>query len=142
MTKILSFEDFSAIESLQPEDDGQVFEANEQNIQKLEDAITNKSVCVIDYRGEVAGKVENGIRYIEPFALGTNSAGNIVIRAWLLKGTSRTGKIDPSLVPGWRLYRVDRIFNIDMSHETFTVPRKGYNAQDSKMTDIIISASF
>jgi predicted DNA-binding transcriptional regulator YafY len=119
-----------------------IFEDEQQILTKLEDAINNKFVCIIDYRGETLGKIDNGIRYIEPYVIGTNTRGNTVLRAWMIKGVSRTGKIDPSLVPGWRLYRLDRIFNVDPTLDTFIDPKKGYNAKDSKMSDIIISAKF
>lgn len=119
-----------------------MFEASDQNLQKLTDAINNKTTCIIDYRGESGGKVDNGIRYIEPCVIGTNALGNMLLRAWMLKGVSRTGKIDPSLVPGWRLYRLDRIFNVDDTHENFTTQRKGYNAKDRKMIDVIVSVTF
>lgn len=128
---ILTFNEFFLYESL------------ENNILKLEDAINNKFVCIIDYRGEDKGSVENGIRYIEPYVLGTNRLGNTVLRAWMSKGVSRTGKIDPSLVPGWRLYRVDRMFSITQTLDNIRDARKGYNvARDGKMSDIIASIKF
>lgn len=130
MNYIVSFDEF------------QLFEGSIEKLQKLQDAINNKFVCIIDYRGEVEGKVDNGIRYIEPFVIGANRLGNTLIRAWMIKGVSRTGKIDPSLVPGWRLYLLDRIFNVDTTLENFSTPRKGYNAKDKKMTDIITSVTF
>ena len=128
---ILSFDEYNKI-----------FESFDSNMQHLKDAINNKFVCMIDYRGEINGKVDNGIRYIEPYVIGTNNIGNTLLRAWMIKGVSRTGKIDPSLVPGWRLYRFDRIFNVNSTDEKFTVAKKGYNFKDSKMIDIIISATF
>ena len=132
MSEIVSFDEFTRI-----------FEASQQNLEKLTDAVTNKFICVIDYRGEPDSKglVDSGLRHIEPVVIGTNRLGNTLVRGWLIKGTSRTGKADPSLVPGWRLYRLDRIFNITPTLETFE-ERKGYNSKDRKMTDIIISATF
>lgn len=130
MNYIVSFDEF------------QLFEEFNDKLQKLQDAINNKFICIIDYRGEIGDKVDNGIRYIEPFVIGINRLGNILIRAWMIKGVSRTGKIDPSLVPGWRLYLLDRIFNVDITLEKFSIPRKGYNAKDKKMIDIITSVTF
>jgi len=109
---------------------------------KLEDAITNKFVCTIYYKGERPGLVDDGYRYIEPYALGVNIQGNTVVRGWLIKGTSRSGKRDSSLVPGWRLFRVDRISEINPTLQKFTVPRKGYNSQDSKMSEVTFFADF
>src|SRR5574343_117879 len=119
-----------------------LFESYEQVMQKLEDAINNKFVCIIDYRGEIKGLIDDGIRYIEPYVIGVNRHGNSLLRAWMIKGISRTGRIDPTLVPGWRLYRIDRIFNVNPTLEKFIEPKKGYNEQDKKMTEIEISAKF
>jgi predicted DNA-binding transcriptional regulator YafY len=113
-----------------------------QTMDKLEDAIRNKFVCTIYYKGERRGILEDGYRYIEPYAVGINSRGNTVVRCWLLKGTSRTGKIDPSLVPGWRLFRVDRIASIATTLQQFNAPRKGYNPEDKKMAEVMFSAQF
>ncbi len=108
----------------------------------LKGAITNKFICTIYYRGERKGIVDDGYRYIEPYALGVNSRGNTVVRAWLLRGKSRRGRIDPKQVPGWRLFRIDRIQSISTSLGTYTVPRKGYNAKDSGMTEVMYAANF
>lgn len=108
----------------------------------LKNAIQNKFVCTIYYKGEVKGIVDDGYRYIEPYALGVNQLGNTVLRAWLLKGKSRRGRIDPKQVPGWRLFRVDRIFSISTSLQKYSIPRKGYNADDSGMTEVTFSAKF
>ena len=108
----------------------------------LKNAITNKFICTIYYKGERKGLVDDGYRYIEPYALGVNQKGNNVLRAWLLKGKSRRGRIDPKQVPGWRLFRIDRINSISTSLGTFTVPRKGYNADDNGMTEVMYAAKF
>lgn len=117
-------------------------ESSEEVTTKLENAINNKFVCTIYYRGERRGIVDDGYRYIEPYALGVNKQGNTVVRAWLIKGTSRRGKIDPKQVPGWRLFRLDRISLITPTLQKFTVPQKGYNADDNGMTEVTFSAQF
>jgi predicted DNA-binding transcriptional regulator YafY len=108
----------------------------------LKNAINNKLVCTIYYKGERKGVVDDGYRYIEPYALGVNAKGNTVLRGWLLKGKSRRGRIDPKTVPGWRLFRIDRISSISTSLQAFTAPRKGYNADDNGMTEVMYSAKF
>jgi predicted DNA-binding transcriptional regulator YafY len=113
-----------------------------ENMTKLQDAITNKFVITFYYKGERKGVVDDGYRYVEPYALGVNKHGNTVIRAWLIKGVSRSGKIDPSLVPGWRLFRVDRIGMINPTLQKFTTARKGYNSDDQGMTEVTYSAQF
>jgi len=112
------------------------------NMTLLKNAINNKFVCTIYYRGEQKGLIDDGYRYIEPYALGVNKKGNIVLRAWLIKGKSKRGRIDPKQVPGWRLFRIDRINSISTSLQNFTVPRKGYNADDEHMTEVMYSAKF
>ena len=118
----------------------QLFENTQDTLEEITAAINNHSVCVIDYKGE--SEIEDGIRNIEPYVIGLNDNGNTVLRAWLIDGTSRTGKRDPSLVPGWRLFRLDRIFTVSTSHETFDEPKKGYNPDDKKMSSVTISAQF
>lgn len=112
------------------------------NMEKLESAIDNKFVCTIDYRGEPKTKILPGMRVIEPYALGTDKHGNTLLRAWLIRGYSRSGKINPNLVPGWRLFRVDRMTIVTPSLQKFTVPKKGYTAQDSMMKEVLHSATF
>lgn len=109
---------------------------------KLQDAITNKFVINFYYKGERKGTVDDGYRYVEPYTLGVNKHGNTVLRGWLIKGISRSGKIDPSLVPGWRLFRVDRIEIVSPTLQTFTSSRPGYNSEDKGMTEITFSANF
>jgi predicted DNA-binding transcriptional regulator YafY len=113
-----------------------------ENLTKLQDAISNKFVLTFYYKGESKGVVEDGYRYVEPYALGVNKHGNTVLRAWLLKGVSRSGKLDPTVVPGWRLFRVDRIGMVNPTLQKFTAARKGYNADDQGMTEVTFSAQF
>ena len=131
MLNVLDFDGFSELN-----------ENFDDTMIKLQDAITNKFVCTFYYKGEQKGIVDDGYRYVEPYALGVNKHGNTVLRAWLIKGTSRTGKIDPTLVPGWRLFRVDRIEILNQTLQKFTSPRKGYNADDQGMTEVTYSAQF
>lgn len=108
----------------------------------IKNAINNKFVCTIYYKGERKGLVDDGYRFIEPYAVGVNKQGNTVLRAWLIRGKSRRGRIDPKQIPGWRLFRVDRISSIATSLQKFTVPRKAYNADDEGMTQVMYSAKF
>lgn len=118
-----------------------LYEAFSQMVQKLEDAMSNKFICRIDYRGE-QGNVLNGVRIIEPVALGVDSSGSTLLRAWLIRGVSKTGRVNPRLVPGWRLFRVDRIRTMTPTLEKFSKARKGYNADDSIMSEVMYSVKF
>lgn len=147
MNNILSYDNFikdinENVEVSRETSNVMLFESFSDTMTKLQDCITNKFECTIYYKGERKGVVDDGYRYIEPYALGVNKQGNTVVRAWLKKGTSRIGKIDPKQVPGWRLFRVDRISIITPTLAKFTTPRKGYNADDSGMTEVTYSANF
>jgi len=115
---------------------------SDQTMDKLEDLITNKLVSVVDYRGEHIGDILDGIRVIEPYSVGVGEKGETYMRAWLVKGISKTGKIDPRCVPGWRLFKVSRVKTINPTLQKFTVARKGYNKQDSIMKEVMFTASF
>ena len=131
MENFLDFEEFHSIN-----------EDFNDTMTKLQDAISNKFVINFYYKGERKGLVDDGYRYVEPVAIGVNKHGNTVLRAWLIKGVSRSGKIDPSVVPGWRLFRVDRIGMVSPTLQKFTVARKVYNADDQGMTEVLYSAQF
>lgn len=124
------------------DDDFVIDESLTEVVDKIKSAIQNKFTSTIYYKGETRGIVDDGYRLIEPYALGTNRLGNMVMRAWLIRGMSKLGKKDPSQVPGWRLYRVDRIFIYNLALRKFDIPRKGYNRIDKHMTDVICSVDF
>jgi predicted DNA-binding transcriptional regulator YafY len=119
-----------------------LYEDFREILDKLQTAIRKKMVCIIYYQGEPGDGVEPGTRYIEPYALGISSKGNMVVRAWLIKGVSRTGKINPKLVPGWRLFKVNRIKTLDQTLEKFAKSRPDYNPEDEHMTKVITAAKF
>ena len=140
---ILTYEDFLNENFIQKDLQYiQIFENYSDVMDQLEDSIQNKFVCTIFYKGENKSSILQGTRTIEPYSVGVNEFGNTIVRGWLIRGTSRTGKIDPSLVPGWRIFRIDRISTISQTLQNFTVPRKGYNRDDKKMTEVMFSASF
>lgn len=141
------FKDLSDIDILEEDAnlDDMSFSINEgynDIMEKLEDAINNKFVCTIYYKGEKKGIVLDGFRTIEPYAVGVSRAGNTVVRAWMSKGISKTGKLNRKLVPGWRLYRIDRITTLNVTLQKFLVPHKGYNPKDMNMTEVMFSAQF
>lgn len=141
MKHLTSLNEFSSNENYLSSDHVMLYEAYTDIMTKLEDCITNKFTCSFYYKGDT-GAVDRGYRKVEPYALGVNSKGNTVVRCWLLEGTSKTGKVNPKLVPGWRLFRVDRMSELNVLLQNFTVPRKGYNSEDSGMTEISFAADF
>lgn len=98
----------------------------------IERAIREKKVIEIRYKdGPI---VLPGHRTIEPHAFGTATSGNSVVRAWLRTGVSKTGDSGKSPMPGWRLFRLDRIKSVDVLDETFKT-RMGYNSKDSRIVE-------
>jgi predicted DNA-binding transcriptional regulator YafY len=98
----------------------------------IETAIREKKVIEIRYKdGPI---VLPGHRTIEPHAFGTATSGNAVIRAWLREGVSKTGDSGKSPMPGWRLFRLDRIKSVEVLDEKFKT-RMGYNSKDSRIVE-------
>ena len=82
----------------------------DSKISDLRKAIIDRKPISIEYSGP-PGEVLSGPRYdIEPIIMGTNAkSGNLVIWAYVFRGTSKKG------LPGWKMFRVDRINSIDTS---------------------------
>lgn len=114
------------------------------NRNTIMDAVNNKSVVTIYYDGDHI--INKGYRDIEPFCYGRSKWGHDSIRAWQTEGVSDTpqGKVGDELtkIPGWRMFRVDRIKSFEISDEVFTVSRPKFNPKDSDMTTIYVAASF
>lgn len=148
MERLLSFNNFhlKLDEFLNVSLDDVLNENFDNTVAILKNAIENKYICTIYYKGEQKGVVDDGYRFIEPCAIGMNEQGNTVLRAWLIKGVTRSGKIDPSLVPGWRLFRIDRIKNIASTFGSFgefsKKPHKGYNSHDNGMVEVYYSVKY
>lgn len=98
----------------------------------IDQAIREKRVITIRYKdGPV---VLAGHRTIEPHAFGLATSGNDVVRAWLREGVSKTGDNGKSPMPGWRLFRLDRIKSVEIMDEDFKT-RPGYNSKDSRIVE-------
>ena len=93
----------------------------------IADAIRNKKVITIFYAGDQT--INKGYREIEPVAFGPhNVSGNVVLRAWQVRGSSDT----PENQPGWRLFRLDKINNSSPTNDTFETPRPYFNPKGDK----------
>jgi predicted DNA-binding transcriptional regulator YafY len=104
---------------------------------KLMAAISNKNVCRIYYEGDTT--VVKGLRVIEPVCLGKSKRNNLVVRAWQRVGVSDT----PDNIPGWRMFRLDRIKTFVPLEETFNEPKPNFNKNgDRDMIEIYSLASF
>lgn len=87
-------------------------------------AINNKRLVQFTYRER--------IRVVEPYLLGRNTARHLVLSAYLVRGYSASER-----QPYWREYLIGSIKNLAVLDDKFSAPRKGYNANDPGMTEIL-----
>ena len=111
------------------------------SIESIIDAIKNKKKIIIYYDGDEPG--DRGLREIEPVCFGYSKADNPVLRAWDSEGASYTAYKGEQPLPGWRLFRTDKILSFKPTGENFTTPRPNYNPDgDKSMNRVIINANF
>ena len=111
------------------------------SIDSIVDAIKKKNKIIIYYDGDEPGG--RGLRQIEPVCFGYSKADNPVLRAWDEEGSSHTAYKGEQPLPGWRLFRVDKILSFKPSGEKFNTVRPGYNRTGDKgMVRVIINANF
>jgi predicted DNA-binding transcriptional regulator YafY len=113
----------------------------EKSVDQITNSVKNRNIVTIYYDGEDNGG--KGLREIEPFCFGVSKAGNLVLRAWERSGASYTAQKGEHPLPGWRLFRFDRIGSYNLNPtDTFVEPRPLYNPRDKGMTDIKLCAKF
>jgi predicted DNA-binding transcriptional regulator YafY len=111
------------------------------SIDSIVDAIKKRQKVVIYYDGDEPGG--RGLRQIEPVCFGYSKADNPVLRAWDEEGASHTGYKGEQPLPGWRLFRVDKILSFKPTADKFDTMRPGYNRTgDKSMVKVIMNASF
>lgn len=107
----------------------------------VRDAISKKNKCIIYYIGDEPGG--KGLREIEPVCLGYSKSGNLVLRAWDYEGASHTAYKGKQPLPGWRLFRLDKITMFRPTEDNFEEPRPNYNFNgDRSMTKVLINVQF
>jgi len=110
------------------------------SIDDVQKSIKQKNVITINYDGDEYGK---GYRDIEPVCLGVSKKGNMVLRAWERGGASHSNKVDGNPIPGWRLFRIDKILTYQLQGDKFTEVRPLYNPNgDKSMVRVIVNAKF
>lgn len=111
------------------------------SIDDMQRAVKQKMVMVINYNDD---KPEaRGLRSVEPVCLGYSKAGNLVLRAWEREGASYSAAKEGNVLPGWRLFRVDKILTFKPTMDNFTEMRPNYNPNGDKlMTRVIVNAVF
>ena len=111
------------------------------SLSDVQDSIKQKKVIIIYYDGEDNGG--KGYRTIEPVCLGVSKRGNMVLRAWEIEGASWSDRNEGNYLPGWRFFRLDKIFTYKPTMDNFTEMRPNYNPNgDKSMTRVIINAKF
>lgn len=111
------------------------------SIDSIVDAIKKRQKVVIYYDGDEPGG--RGLREIEPVCFGYSKANNPVLRAWDNEGASHTGYKGEQPLPGWRLFRVDKILSFKPTGEIFNQMKPNYNPNgDKSMTRVIINVNF
>ena len=111
------------------------------SVDSIVDAIKKRKKMVIYYEGDEPGGT--GLREIEPVCFGYSKADNPILRAWDSEGASHTGYKGEQPLPGWRIFRVDKISSFKPTGEDFNEMRPGYNPRgDKSMKRIIINAIF
>jgi len=109
------------------------------SLESVQNAINRRQVVTI-YYDEPGGR---GIREIEPVALGKSKSGNLVMRGWDREGASHTAYKGEQPLPGWRLFRLDKIASFKPTGEIYNTPRPGYNFNgDKSMASVITIAKF
>jgi len=105
------------------------------------DSIKQKQKVIIYYDGDEPGG--RGLREIEPVCLGVSKSGNKVVRAWDNEGASHTSYKGEQPLPGWRLFRLDKILSLKPTGENFTEMRPNFNPNgDKSMESVIINSKF
>lgn len=112
------------------------------SLSDIEDSINKKIVVTMYYDGDEPGG--KGYRRLEPVAVGYSKGGNnLVLRAWDLDGASHTATIGEKPLPGWRLFRVDKILTYQPTTDNFTEMRPNYNPTgDNSMINMLLNATF
>lgn len=111
------------------------------SLNDVQKSIRDKNIVIVYYNGDIPGG--KGLRRIEPVCVGYSKAGNLVLRAWDLDGASHTDTTGEQPLPGWRLFRLDKIFTYKSTSDKFSQVRPNYNPNgDKSMKKVILNAKF
>jgi predicted DNA-binding transcriptional regulator YafY len=89
----------------------------------INQAILSRSLVELYYDG--------GTRLVEPHCLGITTAGNYALRAYQIRGYSKSGER-----MGWKLFDLSKASNVQVLAEKFEGPRHGYQRGDKAMAVI------
>lgn len=77
---------------------------------------TNKICSAIKSKYIIQFNYEEGKRIVEPYCFGLSREGNNVLRAYQIKGDSRSGKNS-----GWKLFSASKMKNIQKTKDLFVI---------------------
>lgn len=98
----------------------------------IRNAIKNRFLISIYYHDGV--HKTKGWRHVQPYAYGKNKwTGNYVLRAYQMSGPSYSHH-----EPRWRMFRLDRIFNIATTKLTWNTPTYLFNPTGDKGMSVVI----
>lgn len=112
------------------------------SMEEIGNAIDDKKVISIYYDGDVPGGP--GLRSIEPVCLFVHKdSGNLNLCAWEREGASHKVAVGDGVLPGWRLFRLDKILSWNPTGENFDEMRPGFNPNgDKRASSIKFIANF
>lgn len=74
-------------------------------------------------------------RTVEPHMVGVHEAGEAVLLGYQTGGFSHTGE-----VPGWRMFIVAEIDDVEIEDRAFPGPRPDFDASGARMVDVFARA--
>lgn len=109
------------------------------------DAIRDRKKISFNYTGPRKPKknsVKPGRRFeVEPVAMGVNSKGRLILRAWVDSGSGSTTKTGFGKT-NWRTFILSRMKNLEVLDDTFE-QRPGYREKgDAMMNPVYVQTSF
>ena len=87
------------------------------------DAINDKKVVEFSYDGYH--------RQVEPYKFGVSTAGNIVLTGFQIGGGSSSGKNK-----GFKMFKIDEIWDLTITDQEFREPQQGYSTTDKRLNQI------
>jgi len=105
-------------------------------------AIDGKQVVSIFYDGDEPGG--RGLRTIEPVCFFVDRrSGTKNLAAWDREGASHKVAVGDGVLPGWRLFSLNKILSFNPTGDTFNEMRPGFNPTgDKRASKIIYLAKF
>ena len=90
--------------------------------------MVKSSICnAIKDRRQISIVYDTGVRVVDPYLIGTTTAGNETLRAYQVEGYSERGGL-----PAWRMFTLKKISAVKILDTSFMI-RPEYNPNDQAM---------